>query len=63
MMPKETNTMGRDMENRAKWEKTNLRSYNFKLHRVNDEDVIRHLEKIPNKRDYIIGLIRDDMKK
>jgi hypothetical protein len=55
--------MGRDMENRAKWEKENLRSYNFKLHKVNDEDIIKHLEKQPNKRDYIIGLIRKDIRK
>lgn len=53
--------MGRDMENRAKWEKENLRSLTFKLHKVNDKDVLDHLDKQPNKREYLIGLVRKDM--
>ena len=60
IMPKEK-TMGRDMENHAEWERNNLRSFTFKLNRNNEKDVIEHLEKQPNKRDYLIRLIRKDM--
>lgn len=54
--------MGRDMENRKRWEKECLRSYTFKVNRNTDKEIIEHLEKIPNKRAYIINLIRKDIK-
>ena len=54
--------MGRDMENRKRWEKEYLRSYTFKVNKNTDADVIEYLEKIPNKRAYLIELIRKDMK-
>ena len=53
--------MGRDMENHALWEKENLRQINLKLNKVTDKDVLDHIEKQPNKRDYLIKLIRKDM--
>ena len=54
--------VARDAEKYAKWQKDNLRQVVLKLHRTNDKDVLDHLEKQPNKREYLIGLIRKDMK-
>ena len=54
--------MGRDLENRQKWEKENLRQYTVKVNKNTERDVYEYLEKIPNKRAYIIELIRKDMK-
>lgn len=54
--------MGRDLENRQKWEKENLRQYTVKVNKNTERDVYEFLEKIPNKRAYIIELIRKDMK-
>ncbi len=62
-MIKGGNDMGRDMVKRAKWEKDNLRSYTFKVHKVTDKDICKQLDKQPNKRAYIIDLIRKDIKK
>ena len=53
--------MPRDMKNRAEWARKNLKAYTFKLHKVNDKDVIDHLERQPNKRAYVIELIKKDM--
>lgn len=57
----EENKMGRDMENRFKWEKDKLIQIAFKLHRDNDKDVIEYLNTKTNKRAYLIDLIRKDM--
>lgn len=57
----EEKTMGRDKENHAKWEKENLRSFTFKINRITEKDVYEYLEKIPNKRQYLIDLIKGDM--
>lgn len=54
--------MGRDKENDAKWRKTNLRQFVLRLNRTNEKDVIEFLERIPNVRQYLIELIRKDMK-
>lgn len=55
--------MGRNKENHARWEKENLRSFTFKLNRNSEKDVVEHLEKKPNKREYLVGLIREDIAK
>lgn len=58
----EDKKVGRDMDNHAQWEKDNLRSFTFKLNRDKEKDVIEYLESIPNRREYLIELIRKDMK-
>lgn len=55
--------MGRDMKHRAEWEKNNLKQFTLKLNRSNESDVIDHLERQENVRQYLIGLIRKDMKR
>ena len=54
--------MGRDMENRAKWEKQNIKRYVINLNKTKFNDVIEHLERQPNKQEYLINLIKKDMK-
>lgn len=61
IMVLEDKKMGRDMDNHAKWERENLRSYTFKVNIKTDKDICEHLERQPNKRAYIISLIRKDM--
>ena len=58
----EDKKVSRDMDNHAQWEKDNLRSFTFKLNRDKEKDVIEYLESIPNRREYLIELIRKDMK-
>lgn len=41
----------------------NYRRINFPLHRVIDADILEHLEKQPNKRQYLKDLIKADMEK
>lgn len=53
--------MGRDIVNKQKWERKNLKAISLKLNVKNEADVIKHLDKIPNKRAYIIELIRKDI--
>jgi len=60
-MATEDKSVGRDKENYTKWRKNNLKQIPLKLNVVTDKDVIEHLEKQPNKREYIIKLIRKDM--
>lgn len=55
--------MGRDEENRKKWVKTNIYRYNFELNRVNDKELIDKLESVPNKKQYLISLIKQDIQK
>lgn len=52
---------GRDMKNHAEWEKTNIRQITLKLHKVNDKEIIDFLETKPNKRAYLVELIKRDM--
>ena len=54
--------MGKDMANRKRWEKEFLRQYTLRINKNTDKDVYEHLEKQPNKRAYLIELIRKDMK-
>ena len=53
--------MGRDVENDKKWRKASLFRYEINLNRENDKEVLDFFEKIPNKRQYLIGLIKKDM--
>lgn len=53
--------MGRDEENRKKWVKTNIYRYNFELNRINDKELIDKLESVPNKKQYLISLIKQDI--
>lgn len=53
--------MGRDVENDRKWRKASLVRYEINLNRENDKEVLDFFEKIPNKRQYLISLIKKDM--
>jgi len=53
--------MGRDMENLYKWRKENIKKLILDLNKTSDKDVIDHLDKQPNKKEYLIGLVRKDM--
>lgn len=55
--------MGRDKTKNYEWRKANLKRCDFYLNKTNDKDVIDHLDKQANKREYIINLIREDIKK
>lgn len=59
----EVKQMGRDVENLKKWVKTNIYRYNFELNRVNDKELIEKLESVPNKKQYLISLIKQDIQK
>lgn len=52
-----------DLEKNKNWYKKNIRRYSFTLNRTYDKDVLEQLEKQPNKRLYIMNLIRQDIKK
>ena len=43
-------------------DKKNFRFFGLKLHRATDKDLIEHLEKQPNKQEYLKRLIRESMK-
>ena len=62
-MVSEDTKMGRDLENLAEWKKKNIWQYNFSLNYSADKEVIEHLEKIDNKKQYLIRLIREDMRR
>lgn len=57
----EGKTMGRDKENLQLWKKKNIKRYEFYLHKESDKDLYEYIEKIDNKRAYLIELIRKDM--
>lgn len=58
----EVNNMGKTkLDTQYKWRKENLKNYHFDLNKVTDKDVYEHLEKQPNKRAYLIDLIRKDL--
>jgi len=50
-----------DKLQQLKYQRENLRQVKFALNRETDKDVIEHIEKQSNIRQYIIGLIRKDM--
>ena len=41
--------------------KQNIKRLRIDLHKVNDKDIIDHLEKKPNKSGYVKQLIREDI--
>lgn len=44
-----------------KWRKESIKRVEFYLHKELDKDVLEWLQKQPNKREYIIALLRKDM--
>ena len=60
---KEVTKMGRDKDNYKKWVKDSILRYNLNLNRINDKEIIDKLESVPNKRQYIISLIKQDIEK
>ena len=55
-------TMGKNsLESTYKWRKNNLRQIKFELNVNTDSDVLAYLESKPNKRAYLIELIRKDI--
>ena len=55
--------MARDNEKYLEWKRSTLKLWNINLHRENDKDIIDFLETVPNKRQYILDLVRADMEK
>ena len=53
--------MGRNMDGLYAWRKENIKRMVIDLNKVADADIIEWLETMPNKREYILKLIRDDM--
>lgn len=53
----------RDMDNFYDWKRKNIKRYEINLNKETDKEVIEHLDKIPNKKQYLIELIKKDMKK
>lgn len=51
------------LETQYKWKKENLKRYTFEVNKVTNKDVYEHFEKQPNKREYLLNLIRKDIKK
>ena len=58
----EDKKVGRDMDNTYAWRKKNLRRYVFDFNRANEKDVCDELDRQKNKRQYVIDLIRKDIK-
>lgn len=46
-----------------KYNATHTTQLNIKLNLKTDADIVAHMETVENKRSYILGLIRADMKK
>ena len=44
-----------------KWRKESIKRVEFYLHKELDKDVLEWLQEQPNKREYIIALLRKDM--
>lgn len=44
-----------------KWRKESIKRFEFYLHKELDKDVLDWLQDQPNKREYIISLLRKDM--
>jgi len=53
--------MGRDKDNMYKWRKQNQKRFEFYINRESDPEVLEWFELQPNKRQYLIDLIRKDM--
>lgn len=46
-----------------KYRKKAMRSISISLHKKNKADVLEKLDSVPNKTEYIVNLIRDDIKR
>lgn len=46
-----------------KFKKKMMKQVNLMLHREKESDIIEFLDGVPNKREYLINLIRSDMMK
>lgn len=57
----EDKIVGRDKENLDKWRKQVQKRFEFYINRETDADVLEWFEKIQNKRQYILELLRKDM--
>ena len=57
----EDRIMGRDKENLDKWRKQVQKRFEFYINKETDADVLEWFEKIPNKRQYLLELLRKDM--
>ncbi len=57
----EDRNMGRNKENLDKWSKEKKKRFEFYINKEKDKDVYEYFETIPNKRQYLIDLIRGDM--
>ena len=57
----EDKDMGRDMENLDKWRKQVQKRFEFYINKETDADILEWFEQIPNKRQYILELLRKDM--
>lgn len=55
--------MGRDIERLHSWRRDYIRRVSVDFHKVNDKEMLEWIEKKPNKREYIISLIKKDMEK
>ncbi len=47
----------------AKWNQENLKQFAIAFNKKNDSDVIKRLEEVPNRADYIRQLVRSDIEK
>lgn len=45
------------------WSKEKMKMYSFRLSKANESDLIKKLESVPSKKNYIADLIREDLKK
>ena len=57
----EDKIMGRDKENLDKWRKNNQKRIEFYINTETEKDVLEWIEKVKNKRQYLINLIKGDM--
>ena len=52
-----------DRSSNDRWKAENSKNYNIRLYRTTESDVIQRLESLTSKKDYIVQLIREDMRR
>lgn len=55
-------TLAKKIAYDQKWKKANLRNLGLQI-RKSETEVWAKLESVPNKREYVVGLIKEDIKK
>lgn len=60
---KETQAYKNKLTYIREFNKTKTKRYTFTFNKVNDKEIIEHLDNVPNKNDYIRQLILEDMQK